>query len=75
MSWCAKHKNWRRVCPQCHDELEQRRDDLLALVGAVEWDENDQGNVVCPWCHWEQKRDGHAPGCAYKAAMSKVRGQ
>ena len=67
-----------RRCAELKAKLEAteaQRDALLTLVEAVEWDENDQGNVVCPWCHWEEKRDGHAPDCAYKSTIDKARGQ
>jgi len=52
------------------EELEQQRDDLLALVEQVEWCE--MPGLRCPWCE-ESIDDGHAKGCPRQAAIDTVR--
>jgi len=47
--------------------------DLLLLVEAVEWVENEVGWNECPWCH-RDKHMGHAPDCPRQAVLAKVRG-
>jgi len=61
-------------------ELEQQRDDLLALVEEVEWmtavggeDAYKSNMDYCAWCqNW--KREGHKDDCPRQAAIARVRG-
>jgi len=57
---------------QCQS-LERQRDELVAVIGYVEWTNAVDGGLVCPWCG-NRYFEGHTSYCPRQAALAAVKG-
>ena len=56
------------------ERLEKQNADLAALVDAVEWVRDVEGNFHCPWCYALKEID-HFEDCKRQQALAQAKGK
>ena len=69
---CIYIGNMEGTCATCHANarLIAAAPELLALVNAVEWVRDVEGNFHCPWCYALKEID-HFEDCKRQQALAK----